>query len=190
MFRMLYPLEMYCRLTFLKFQPVMWYRNMEKGCVQVFCGTGEGKSSAAIGKGLLGALDGKSVIIVQFLKAKNEDENSFLQRMEPEFKYFRFQKHNRCFEDLNDEEKLEEITNIKNGFNYAKKVLTTGECDILILDEILGLVDKGIICNEEMIALFEARGEDVSIILTGINLPESLKGYVDNVSKIQNVDFK
>ena len=32
--------------------------------------------------------------------------------------------------------------NIRNGLNYAKKVLTTEECDLLVLDEALGLVDQ------------------------------------------------
>ena len=32
---------------------------------------------------------------------------------------------------------------MKNGLNFAKKVLATGECDVLILDEALGLVEAG-----------------------------------------------
>ena len=47
---------------------------MNKGCVQVFCGKGDGKSSAAIGKGLFAAIDGKQVIVVQFMKERNENE--------------------------------------------------------------------------------------------------------------------
>ena len=35
--------------------------------------------------------------------------------------------------------------NIRNGFNFAKKVVATGECDMLILDEVLGIIDQNII---------------------------------------------
>jgi cob(I)alamin adenosyltransferase len=81
-------------------------------------------------------------------------------------------------------EKQEEITNIRNGLNYAKKVLTVGECDILILDEVLGLIDEGIIAPQEMRELLEARSEETSVFITGIVLPEELVSCVDFISKI------
>lgn len=39
---------------------------------------------------------------------------------------------------------------------------------MLILDEVLGLVEAGVIEAEELHALFEAKGEYTSLILTGI----------------------
>ena len=65
--------------------------------------------------------------------------------MEPEIKLFRFEKSDSNFVELPEEKKQEEIQNIRNGIGFAKKVLTTGECDLLILDEVLGLVEKDII---------------------------------------------
>ena len=158
---------------------------MNSGYVQVFCGNGEGKSSAAIGKGILNAIDGKNVILVQFMKEKNENETKFFQRLEPEIKLFRFEKNDISFNELSEECKKEEITNIRNGLNYAKKVLSIGECDVLILDEVLGLVDEGIIESSDLIPVLEARTEDVSVILTGIVMPDELKEYVDFVSVIE-----
>ena len=58
---------------------------------------------------------------------------------------------------LSEDKKQEEIVNIKNGLNFAKKVLTTGECDLLILDEVLGLIDNEIITVEDLKNLLEAR---------------------------------
>lgn len=159
---------------------------MSEGYVQVFCGTGEGKSSAAIGKGLLSAIDGKQVIIIQFMKAKNENENMFFQRLEPEIRLFRFEKSDTCFSELSDEEKSDEVTNMRNGLNYAKKVLSVGECDVLILDEVLGLIDEGIIEWQDLIPILEARNEDVSVYMTGIVMPPELLPYVNFVSNIEN----
>lgn len=158
---------------------------MSSGYVQVFCGNGEGKSSAAIGKGILSAIDGKDVILVQFMKEKNENETKFFQRLEPEIKLFRFEKNDISFNELSEESKKEEITNIRNGLNYAKKALSIGECDVLILDEVLGLVDEGIIECSDLIPVLEARTEDVTVILTGIVMPDELKDYVDFVSEIE-----
>ena len=56
--------------------------------------------------------------------------------MEPEIKLFRFEKSDGNFVELPEEKKQEEIQNIRNGIGFAKKVLTTGECDLLILDDL------------------------------------------------------
>lgn len=160
-------------------------REMDKGYVQIFCGNGDGKSSAAIGKAIFSAIEGKHVIIVQFMKKKDMDEAEFFQKLEPQIKLFRFEKMDISFEELNEQEKSEEITNIRNGLNYAKKVLTTGECDVLILDEALGLIDEGIIGMDEIINVLCARSESETIFLTGINLPDELKEYVNMVSIIE-----
>lgn len=159
---------------------------MDKGYVQVFCGQGDGKSSAAIGKSMFAAIDGKQVIVVQFMKERNENETIFFQRLEPEIKLFRFEKSEICFNDLSDEEKHDEVTNIRNGLNYAKKVLSIGECDILILDEILGLIDEGIIDWKELLPILDARSEETTVFMTGRVLPEELFPYVDYVSKIES----
>ena len=47
---------------------------MERGAIQVYYGEGHGKSTAAIGNAIRVASEGKSVIIIQFLKQKNENE--------------------------------------------------------------------------------------------------------------------
>ena len=79
---------------------------------------------------------------------------------------------------------------MRNGVNFAKKVLSTRDCDVLILDEILGLVDHGIIESEDIAKLLEARDEDVDIIMTGIVFPEELYPLVDRVTRIDSVDMK
>lgn len=41
-----------------------------------------------------------------------------------------------------------------------KKVVTTGACDMLILDEVLGIVDEKVISPEEICELFAAKPEE------------------------------
>ena len=158
---------------------------MDKGYVQIFCGNGDGKSSAAIGKGIFSAIEGKRVIIIQFMKRRNEDEAAFFEQLEPQIKMFRFEKSDTSFDEMSDKEREEERNNITNGINYAKKVLTTGECVVLILDEALGLINEGIVSMEQIIQVICAKDEYETVFLTGINLPEALKDYVDIVSTIE-----
>ena len=109
---------------------------MKENLIQVICGPGKGKTASALGRGVTALLKGKTVIMVQFLKGSMETEGmEIVKRLEPEFKLFRFEKSPIFFDQLSEEEKDEARINIRNGLNFAKKVLVTGECDILILDE-------------------------------------------------------
>lgn len=158
---------------------------MEHGNVIVYYGQGKGKTTSALGHGIRCASQGKSVIIIQFLKEKNEDEISFIRRLEPEIKFFRFEKSGGNYDELSEEEKREEYMNIRNGFNFARKVLVTGECGVLILDEFLGLLDNHVISAEELESLLEVKAEDTEIIFTGRLLDEELKKCADEVYCIQ-----
>ena len=113
-----------------------------------------------------------------------------ISRLEPEIKIFRFEKSDANFDELSEEKKLEETINIKNGLNFAKKVLTTGECDLLILDEVLGLIDNGIITVDDLKNLLEARDGETDIIMTGISLNDELCLIADEVSRIETLKFK
>lgn len=157
---------------------------MDKGSIHIYCGEGKGKTTAAIGQGIQEASQGRSVIIIQFMKERNAEAIGFVQRLEPEIKLFRFQKAEEAFEDLPDAEKAEEIKNLKNALNFARKVLVTEECDVLILDEVLGLVEAGVIEAEELRALFEAKGEYTSLILTGIYPAKEIWQYADEVTEM------
>lgn len=162
---------------------------MAKGLVYIYSGDGRGKSPAAIGRAVQAAIEGKSVVVIQFLKGKGLGDSDFLNRMEPEIKLFRFEKSDENFEELPEDRKQEEIINIKNGISFAKKVLATGECDLLILDEVLGLVEKGIISVEDVKAMIECR-EETSVILTGVKLDEEICALADEVSKIETAKYK
>jgi cob(I)alamin adenosyltransferase len=153
--------------------------------IHIFCGKGVGKTAAALGKGVREASEGKSVVLIQFLKERQSGESmDFFKRLEPEVKLFRFQKFPENYENLTQREKEEEIQNIKNGMNFAKKVLVTEECDVLILDEILGLTDKGIVTLDEIRSLIEAVGDDMELYLTGTNRCEELWPFVNEVTEL------
>ena len=64
----------------------------------------------------------------------------------------------------------------------AKDLVATGECDFLLLDEILGLMDKGIAPVETIIDMLKQKDESMHIVMTGRWLPEALKPYVDSVT--------
>lgn len=163
---------------------------MNQGKIHIYTGDGHGKTPAAWGEALYAAGEGKEVVIVQFLKASAIRDTAFLQRLEPEIKFFRFEKSEVNYSDLTEEEKREESMNMKNGLNFAKKVLATGGCDLLILDEVLGLVDVGVITVDDIRALIETKDENTTLIMTGIQLSDEICVLADEVSKIDTMNFK
>lgn len=158
---------------------------LPKKIVQVYYGTGKGKTTAAIGQSIRAASRGLTTIVIQFLKGKDAEEFSFLSRLEPDIKLFRFEKEREYYGNLPEELQNEEKKNILNAFNFAKKVINNGECDMLVLDEILGLLDFGIVTIQDIIDLIELKDDYYKLVMTGQNLPQELESYVDMISVIE-----
>lgn len=159
----------------------------EKGLTQIYCGPGKGKTSVAIGQAIRAAGYGKRAIVIQFLKGRATSRLDFLNAMEPEVRLFRFEKKDKFYEDLTEEEKKEENLNIRNGLNFARKVLLTEECDMLILDEILGALEFGIVSEEEIESLIRAKDDETELIMTGNVVTEALKNAADRVVSLEVV---
>ncbi len=157
----------------------------EKGLTQIYCGPGKGKTSVAIGQAIRAVGYGKRAIVIQFLKGRATSRLDYLNAMEPEVRLFRFEKKNKYYEDLTEEEKQEENLNIRNGLNFARKVLLTEECDMLILDEILGALEFGIISEEEIESLIKAKDDETELIMTGNIVTEALKNAADRVVSLE-----
>ena len=156
-----------------------------EGLVQIYCGPGKGKTSVAIGQAIRAVGHGKTAIVIQCLKGRATSELDYLSVLEPNVRLFRFEKKDKYYEDLTDEEKQEENCNIRNGLNYARKVLVTQECDMLILDEILGAVEFGIIPEEEVEELIRTKDEETELILTGNVVPDRLREAADRVVSLE-----
>lgn len=160
---------------------------MKTGLIQIYCGDGRGKTTAAMGQAIRAASQGKTVTIIQFLKGKNEDELNFVKRLEPEIKLFRFEKSDEFYDKLSQTQQSEEVMNIRNGINFARKVVQTGSCEVLILDELLGLLDNKIITMEDIREIIEHKSENMELIFTGRFINDELMEIADSVSKVDTL---
>ena len=68
--------------------------------------------------------------------------------------------------------------------------MNTGECSLLIMDEVLGLIDNGIITVEDLKALLASKPEEMDIIMTGISLNDDVCILADEVTKVETMRFK
>ncbi len=87
---------------------------MAKGLIYIYAGDGRGKSPAAIGRAVQAAAEGKSVMIIQFLKGKGLGESDFVRRMEPEIRLFHFEKSGENFEQLSEEKRIPVLEGMAN----------------------------------------------------------------------------
>ena len=137
---------------------------MSKGIVRVYYGEGHGKSTTAFGTAVREMAKGKSVTMISFMREKSEESEELFKRFEPNLKFFRFEKLAESFKELTQEEKDEEAMNLRNGFNYGKKVISTAASDILILDGVLDLVEHGIVLEDVFLEIFSVIPEDMTVI--------------------------
>ena len=150
--------------------------------VHIIYGAGYGKTAAAMGLAVKAAGAGEIVTIVQFLKGTDADY-SILSQID-EINFFTFENSEKPYGQLSFEEREEQRAKAKNSFHYAKKVIDTGSADVVILDEVLGLMDYNILYVEDLEELFNINSP-AKLILTGRNCPDSLKRYATMISRIE-----
>ena len=156
---------------------------MEESKITIFAGEGRGKSSAALGCAIIAASEGRRAVVIQFLKKRKMADSAFYKRLEPEIKIFRFEKSEVEYDQRSDENKQADAGNIRNGLSFARKVLSTGQCDLLVLDEILGVLNNQIISVEELRAILEDHA-DTDVILTGRTLDPEICSLADEILEI------
>lgn len=158
---------------------------MEREIIEVYCGDGRGKTALALGQCLRAAVLGKSVKVIQFMKGRESRSLDFIQDI-PDYDIgiFRFEKQFGCYETLGPSEREEANANIRNGINYAHRVIQTRDCDFLVLDEILGVLDYGIISSKELGEMLSMKADSTRIVITGTKLPEDLIPYVDAITRL------
>lgn len=163
--------------------------DMSEGRISIYTGEGHGKTPAALGIGLQRAARGERVIVIEFMKGKGVEESEFLKRLEPEFKIFRFERYDIPYDQRNAEQRQQDAESIRSGICFARKILNTMECDLLVLDEILAVVDNDICTVDELRDLVIKRGE-TDIVMTGITMNDEIYTFADEVTKVETTKFR
>ena len=161
---------------------------MRQGQISIYYGMGKGKTAVAVGRGMRAIGEEQRVVMIQFLDYHNSKEIALLKKLEPDFRMFRFEK-DRAAEDVqgaeNDEALHKEIFNeIRNAFNFAKKIVDTGECEMLLLDGILECVEKGYLQESDLHEIIGKRPDFMDIILTGTILPTGIAEEAENIYQL------
>jgi cob(I)alamin adenosyltransferase len=160
---------------------------LKGGLVQVYTGCGKGKTTAALGQALRSVGCGLKVYMVQFLKTDHTGELESAKRLYPEFQIFRFEKEKGFFWTLDAEEKIQLKQEVNEALEFCKKVSTSQECDVLIMDEIMAALTNKLIEVDELIELIKDKSPNIELILTGRDAPSGIIEIADLVTEMGEV---
>jgi len=155
---------------------------LQRGLVQVYTGEGKGKTTAAFGLALRAAGHGMKVVIVQFLKTADYGEHKALSRLAPEIRLKAFGRRGFVRRQGLEPEDYEMA---REALSFAREVMVKGEADILILDEINVALHLGLLREEEVLFLLEARPPKMELVLTGRGAPERILAAADLVTEMR-----
>jgi len=157
---------------------------MKQGLLIVYTGNGKGKTTAALGISLRAVGHGMRVCMIQFIKGKWKSGE--LEAVKDFKGRFDINVMGKGF--LFDSEDIEkDRRTARDAWECAKRVITSSEYEVVILDEFTYLLDYGMIEEKDAIGFLSARPEGVHIIVTGRNASDSLIDIADLVTEMKVV---
>jgi cob(I)alamin adenosyltransferase len=157
---------------------------LEKGLVQVYTGDGKGKTSAAFGLALRAIGRGLKVYIVQFIKGGFDYGELYIVDKLPNLTLKAFGRGRFVTQQPPDEK---DVTLAEEAFNLAKKVVESGEYDMVILDEINVALNLKLISLEKVLKLIKDKPKHVELVLTGRYAPNEIIEVADLVTEMKEV---
>ena len=157
---------------------------LEKGLVQVYTGSGKGKTTAAFGLALRAIGRGLKVYAVQFIKGGFDYGELYVVDKLPNLKLKAFGRGKFVTEKPPREE---DIKLAEEALSLAEQVVKSGEYDIVILDEINVALDLKLIKIEEVLELVKNKPDHVELILTGRYAPSEIIEAADLVTEMKEV---
>jgi cob(I)alamin adenosyltransferase len=154
---------------------------MTRGLVIVHTGNGKGKTTAALGLILRAWGRNLRICMIQFIKAEtgNWGEIKAARKLDIEW-----HKMGDGFTWLSKD--LDEtIAKALHGWELAQAKITSGEYDLVVLDEFTYPLHYGWLDPEEVVQWLQAhRPANLHLVITGRNAPSELVEYADLVTEM------
>jgi len=163
---------------------------LEKGLVQVYTGDGKGKSTAAFGLALRAAGQNNKVLIYQFLKPSSLDigERFALKLGAVRIRVETLDLPWDMAKSFDDPRAVAEMkTAISDVLEQLAETAEKRFYDVLILDEIIFCLSKGLAKLKDIEELIKRRDSRVEIILTGRGATDKLIALADLVTEMKNI---
>ena len=158
--------------------------SLEQGCVQVYTGNGKGKTTAALGLALRAVGRGLKVCVFQFIQGSGRyGEHLAAEKLAPLLTIIQSGRQGW----VNTKDITEDRQVAQEALAQAKELLTSGEFDLFICDEINGAVGFGLIDIEQVLELIRNKPEKIELVLTGRNADEKIIEAADLVTEMREI---
>jgi len=155
---------------------------LKKGLIQIYTGSGKGKTTAALGLALRASGAGMKVYMMQFIKNAAYSEIRALGQI----KNIKVEQCGRgCF--IRGNPKPKDMECAQAGLAKARRNIMSGRYDLVILDEANIALKFGLIGVEEMLDLIAHKPKTVELVLTGRHCPSRLIREADLVTEMKNI---
>ncbi|MGN0466531.1 MAG: cobyric acid synthase [Lachnospiraceae bacterium] len=156
----------------------------KKGYVHLYCGDGKGKTTCSMGLLIRAAGSGKKVLLHQFMKDNSSSERNIISGI-PNITILPGEEK-VCFTfSMTEEEKS--IQKLKNDKMIEKISNMMKDYDMIVLDEVLYAITKGVLSEKIVLELLDNRPENVEVVLTGRNPSEAMIERADYMSEIKKI---
>jgi cob(I)alamin adenosyltransferase len=157
---------------------------LEKGLVQVYTGKGKGKTSAAFGLALRSIGRSLKVYVIQFIKGGFDYGELYVVDKLPNLTLKSFGRGK--FITTKPAEK-EDIKLAEQALKLTRKVVQSGEYDVVVLDEINVALHLKLISLEEVLEIAKNKPRYVELVLTGRDAPKEIVEIADLVTEMIEV---
>ena len=163
---------------------------LEKGLVQIYTGTGKGKTTAAFGLAIRAAGHGAKVLIFQFLKPDTLDlgERDLINTSCEGIVIKSLDEPWDMFKSMNDESQMKRV---RDSIHKVMQELETAAhekyYDLIVLDEIVFCLNQALAQMDDVVQLIKNRDPSVELVLTGRGASEELTEMADLVTEMRCV---
>ena len=155
-----------------------------KGLLIVYTGNGKGKTTAALGMCVRAVGYGWKVRVIQFVKGSwKYGELKGIKRLEPNVELHTV---GEGFVGIVDDTKEfeEHRKAARKGVEFSIETLQSGEHQLVILDELNVAMQLGLVSDDDMSAILDARQEKQHLVITGRDAPDRLIEVADLVTEM------
>src|SRR3989338_6481419 len=175
-----------------------------KGLVVCYLGAGKGKTTAAMGMAIRAAGVGMNVFILQFVKAKGASSDNIKDGEWPvssEIEFLNNISYPSKVGTIENEQlglgfvgilgdKKEKAIHIKaalDGLERAREIITSGEYQVIILDEIISALESKLIEERDILDIIAIKNPLQHLVLTGHNKYPNILKECDLVTEMKMV---
>ena len=152
--------------------------------LQVYTGTGKGKTTAALGVALRASGYGLTTLMLSFLK---DDPDYGEARAVKNLPWFTLKQVGRdAFVNFHNPDPVD-LQMCRDGWEQAKRAIAGHAADIIILDELNIVLATHMLPTAEVTAFLKEHKQKVELITTGRGAPEELVKAADLVTDMQEV---